>query len=538
MKKSWKKILCSLMLAPCMFWAVACGDNPDDPSNLTVDLTAEQQQEAYTTLRTLASSMLNNDGSKDQVYKLENGRWTNKIYDYTDSGLTGYALEEAKSLTNNVDYTINKMTSYVGYKSNNTGYKLTQSEVKGTTDEVSTTSTTSSITKYNGQKYVNYFNDGNSKTVSYVSNTHSKEQYVLELDDLNLGLDNEFIEELLEMVDNGDNYDDFKETLQHWAFRLMTRLQVFGGSDEELDDFIYNEMQDLTATYKLSLVEGDYVLNLDTSAHIEDRVSYPLGHIADSYFCSNVDIVFSKDKIKSINIDYNNGIITEFTCKSYWNNDMFAGYEFLDTDVMRCDSTYKEKAYIEFDAQFDNDFYNQNVSDYSGTGENGSVQNQLTKVNIVFDTVELEIKAPYGNSLWETVKETLIDYISGTDYKVLDIYTIKNDIPMNIGEDEIVPSYDITVYVTIGEPPVQKETTEVEIYITNTGSEEICSFFVGDNLYDTFKAVWGLTDEQIIGIYSDAETNNKLSTDTLISEGMTIYVVLEDGWSPIPPEMV
>ena len=74
--------------------------------------------------------------------------------------------------------------------------------------------------------------------------------------------------------------------------------------------------------------------------------------------------------------------------------------------------------------------------------------------------------------------------------------------------------------------------------ITNTDSEEICTFFIGDNLYDTFKSVWGLSDEQIVGIYSDAGLQNKLATSTLITEDMVVYVVLEEGWSPIPPEMM
>ena len=538
MKKSWKKILCSLMLAPCLFWATACGKDPEDPNNLTTDLTVEQQQEAYTTLRTLASSMLENDGSKDQVYKLENGRWTNKIYDFTDSGLTGNALEEAKILTSNIDYTVHSVTSYVGYKANNTGYNLTQTEVKGTADEDVSKTTTSSITKYNGQKYVNYENDGVNKVASYVSNDHAKNEYVLGLDDLNLGLDNEFIEELLELVGSDDNYDEFKSVLNTWTFRLMTRLQVFGGTEEDLDDFIYNEMKDLTATYKLSLVDGNYSLSLDTSAIVEDRVSHPLGHIADSYFRANVGIVFSKDRIKSINIDYNNGIVTEFTCESYWHDSEFCGVVFTDDDVMRCDSTYKERAYIEFGEQFDNDFFNQNVNDYLGTGENGVVENNLTTININVGNIEKTINVPYGVNLWSVVGAAVSEYTNGTDLEMLDMFSIKDGVVFNIGEDEVVPSYDITVNITLGVPPVEKVSTSVTIYITNTESEEICTFFIGDNLYDTFKAVWGLEDEQIVGIYSDAGLQNKLATSTLITEEMVVYIVLEDGWSPIPPEMV
>ena len=94
MKKSWKKLLCSLMLAPCMFFATACGDDPEDPSNLTTDLTIEQQQEAYATLRTLASSVLNNDGTKDQSYILENTK-----PEFSENQLLeiAYTLEKASS---------------------------------------------------------------------------------------------------------------------------------------------------------------------------------------------------------------------------------------------------------------------------------------------------------------------------------------------------------------------------------------------------------------------------------------------------------
>jgi hypothetical protein len=56
------------------------------------------------------------------------------------------------------------------------------------------------------------------------------------------------------------------------------------------------------------------------------------------------------------------------------------------------------------------------------------------------------------------------------------------------------------------------------------------------NLYDSIKAMWGLTDDQLLGIYSDEALENKLSTDTVVSEGMRVYVVIVDGWSHIPPE--
>ena len=297
-------------------------------------------------------------------------------------------------------------------------------------------------------------------------------------------------------------------------------------------------MKDLTATYKLSVVDGNQSLSLDTSAIVEDRVSHPLGHIADSYFRANVGIVFSKDRIKSINIDYNNGIVTEFTCESYWHDSEFCGVVFTDDDVMRCDSTYKERAYIEFGEQLDNDFFNQNVSDYVGTGENGAIENNLTTININVGNIEKTINVPYGVNFWSVVGAAVSEYTNGTDLEMLDMFSIKDGVVFNIGEDEVVPSYDITVNITLGVPPVEKVSTSVTLYITNTESEEICTFFIGDNLYDTFKAVWGLEDEQIVGIYSDAGLQNKLATSTLISEDMVVYIVLEDGWTPIPPEMV
>ena len=123
MKKTWKKLLCSLMLAPCMFWATACGD-PEDPSNLTVDLTAEQQQEAYTTLRTLASATLRNDGSKDQSYTLKASNEYREAIDVSKAGLTvdnksiveeSYELMSSNKTTRNV---------FGGYKTNNTGYMI------------------------------------------------------------------------------------------------------------------------------------------------------------------------------------------------------------------------------------------------------------------------------------------------------------------------------------------------------------------------------------------------------------------------------
>ena len=252
MKKSWKKILCSLMLAPCMFWAVACGDNPDDPNNLTVDLTAEQQQEAYTTLRTLASSMLDNDGTKDQAYIFEYAveKGINKNID--NAGLT----EENKNIVNAshiLDLTDKTtQTVYGGYKTNNEGYYVSKLVYDGKNVAESYTQNYSEIVKYQNSQYNVYSNDNGEKTISKVTNDYSKNKVLFDRDVLEETEANR-MNEFLNLINSSNVYSDFKSTLSTWISRTIAEDRVENYNNINFAEYI-------SSNYSYSLKDGVYSL--------------------------------------------------------------------------------------------------------------------------------------------------------------------------------------------------------------------------------------------------------------------------------------
>ena len=153
------------MLAPCMFVATACGDDPEDPKNLTTDLTIEQQQEAYATLRTVAAAALNNDGTKDQAYAMHYAREVRDVVNLDNAGLTAEnrTLVESSARLDCADNITR--TVYGGYKANNTGYRNEILKMFNSDGTNSSTEIDSEIVKYNGQYYELYQNSDNDKAV-------------------------------------------------------------------------------------------------------------------------------------------------------------------------------------------------------------------------------------------------------------------------------------------------------------------------------------------------------------------------------------
>ena len=533
MKKSWKKLLCSLMLAPCMFVATACGDDPEDPSNLTTDLTIEQQQEAYTTLRTVAAAALNNDGSKDQNYVLENTTKFHRVYDLSHTGLTGALMQEAVALTTGIDERIDSKTSYVGYKSNNTGYSLVKSEVKTSSDLEPVKTSTSSITKYNGQRYVNYLNDGTNKTISYVANDYSKNQYVADLNKMGEGSSNYIIGEMLDIVDNDQTFDQFKPLIGKWA---ATHILMSCHSGEY--DYIYNEyldtIEDLNYTYKLSMVEGNYVLTVDVAATIEDVVTWPLDHVGDMYANGGLDIVFTDKGIISLNMDYETGVTTQFTCESFFNGGNLAEQVYTDDNYIISTGVSNGKVAINFDSNFDNNFFNQNTSDYRGTGDNGAIENELFTLTIhteIDDWGVITVNVPSGSSIKESVENGLESYLNGTEYYIHSIYHVEG-YENEIGDNEKLPSCDKDVYVRLAN--VNQIVTEITLNVTLVGhyAEETVIALSNYPVYLLVQSLYGLQESDIIGVYTDEGLTQILDSNATTVDGMTLYVKVTNTWQP------
>ncbi len=527
MKKTWKKILCSLMLAPCMFWATACGD-PEDPDNLTTDLTVEQQQEAYTTLRTLASTLLDNDGSKDQVYKLNSKTTFKPSVDISYAGLN----EESKTIAEGENYLLGNTVTrasnvYGAYKKNNIGYINRIIEENNGTEEGTIQTREEDIVRYSGNKYVLYKKTNEQKIKSYVDNTYAKNTIILDADYF---LDNNYyyqVDSLFSLFENVLNFENYKDGLVGASSYFIAESKVNNAENLDFSEYVNYD-------YKFSITDGVYTFELSSVINLQNA---PVVYLEDGYMLgdANIKLTFNSEKILSLGFKYSTQMIQHVSSESYF--DGWVEQQFESDNYVKYINARNVEINLDFNASFDETYYNQNVSDYVGTGENGAVQNQLSRIVLVVNNDRIEIVAVCGENLMDAVVNGLRDYMldNGLTFKSAVVDVVKQ---IFVTENDLVPSYDIEVYVICENN--SSEYAPVSITVNIVGYEDLSGEVVlveNRNLYESIKAVWGLEDEQIVGIFSDAERTHKLSTDALVSEGMTIYVVLEDGWSPIPPEM-
>lgn len=528
MKKSWKKLLCSLMLAPCMFFATACGDDPEDPSNLTTDLTIEQQQEAFATLRTVASSVLNNDGTKDQSYVLENTKYQHREYDFSHSGFTGALLQDSIEITTGIAETLDSTVSYVGYKSNNTGYCLTNKELKYETDDQPTRTLVSSITKYNGQKYVNYLNDGTTKTTAYVGNDYAKKEYVADVDKISNESENYIISEMLEITNSNQSYDAYKDLIGKWA---ATHMYKSCATDDysELYEQVSNMQEELDITYKLSMVDGNYVFDLKVSIRFDDIVTIPLDHLGDVLITGDVKIVFTDKEFVSFEMDYESAVTTNFIfTEGIYENHVYADGEYISGTTFR-----GGKVLFNFDSSFDDNFFNQSLEGYVGTGENGAVENNISNVTIYTGKDEIgvvSIKVSYGQSLKTAVMNKMNTVLHGSKYEVYEMF-ISEYFGELVTDSTLVPSYDIDIYMVLSDTSVEEETfVTFNIVIIDKEIEVEMTCVDFEKIKDIVKSMFALDDSDIEGIYADASMETEIPDDALVEEDKDVYVKVLDSW--------
>lgn len=532
MKKSWKKLLCSLMLAPCMFFATACGDDPEDPSNLTTDLTIEQQQAAYATLRTVASSVLNNDGTKDQSYILENTKSQHREYDLSHTGLTGALLQEAVEQTTGIAEWMDSTVSYFGYKTNNIGYSLTNKQVKTTQDSQAIRTTSSSITKYNGQRYVNYLSDGTTKTTAYVGNDYAKTEYIADVKKISDESEYYIISEMLDIATENQSYDNFKELIGKWAATHMYKACCVDEYDVLYEE-ICNMQDNLKITYKLSMVDNNYVVDLKVSLNFDDIVTFPLDHVGDAVITGDMELVFTETKFISFNFNYETIVTTEFECEAMFATGNFENHVFPEDSYISGSTFRRGKMSLNFDSLFDNNFFNQSLEGYVGTGENGAVENQVSNVTIYTGNDEIgvvSIKVPYGQSLKTAVMNKMNTVLHGSKYEVYEMY-VSEYFGELVTDATLVPSYDIDIYLTLFDTTVPEDTfVTFNIVIIDKEIEVEMTCVDFEKIKDIVKSMFNLSDSDIVGIYADASLETEIAYDALVEEGKNVYVKVVDGW--------
>ena len=525
MKKSWKKLLCSLMLAPCMFVATACGDDPEDPKNLTTDLTIEQQQEAYATLRTVAAAALNNDGTKDQAYALKYSRENREVVDLDNAGLTAEnkAAVYDPSRMNRTN-TITK-TVYGGYKTNNTGYKIDTYKVFNSELSDVVAETASDIVKYNGQYYELYQKNNNNKSLYRVNNVYAKNSFVVGPEDLLEGGDYQDLYFLFQYAKDTTTFDTFKNVLVDVSAETIAETKIQNPENVDFTNYISTQ-------YAFSVTNDVYTLKVDVAV---DATNAAVVYLEDGVLTGNgsVEISFDNNSIKKLSFDYSSVMTVRRSPAS-----MFEGrvnQEFTADDVVVQTNTSSVKLGIDFTTGFDDNYYNQSLTDYTGTGNNGEIKTVEVQANLSLANANLEVsyisaKFNYNESLLSAIENELSYILSRNNLFIQSCYLVFDEKLEKITETTLVPSTEFSVYVELTEEVKEFVETLVTVHYED-GTYETLSMYTNNNLYGEIKAVFGLTDDQIAGIYSDAELENLLDSSTLITENMTVYLVLNENVS-------
>lgn len=447
MKKTWKKILCSLMLTPCMFWAVACGDDPEDPVNLTVDLSVEQQQEAYTTLRTLAAKALNNDGSKDQAYSLSATNEFRDTFDVNNAGLT----TENKVI---VEESFSMLTSekavrsvYGGYKTDNTGYKVENVKRLITDGTTFVNDTVSEIVKNNGQYYELYKKENEEKTLSKVNSVYAKESVVLDVELVADSLTRSGnMLEVFSTFDSKVNFNDFKSQLVDWTIDTLASNCIENSHEKDFTEYV-------STSYKFSLTDGVYTLDLDMAI---DTTNGAFVYLADGVLKGEggLTITFDNDKIRKLEYNYASNMVLTQAAASVFGG--VVEQEFTDKDVVLKTKSNIVNLSIDFMTAFDDNYYNQTLVGYLGTGANGEVQNNQINATILFidndiSVAPIETKLVTGDNFIESISYAIAGVLNDYSQTMAACYRFVNDgsymVPKEIAEDELVSDTDVVIHV-------------------------------------------------------------------------------------------
>lgn len=512
------------MLAPCMFVATACGDDPEDPSNLTTDLTIEQQQEAYTTLRTVAAAALNNDGSKDQSYTMQSNMENTENINLDNSGLTAEnrtMIENSSRL--NYSTSINRSV-YGGYKSNNTGYRI--ESLKTSDNYYNHTETVAEIVKYNGQYYELYQNDNDNKSLFKVNNVYAKNTFVINENELFEGIDYQDLYYLFQYAKDNTTFNAFKDVLVDWTTETIAESKIQNVESVDFSDYISTQ-------YAFSVTDNVYTLKIDLTV---DATNAVVVYLEDGVLTGDgsVTISFDKDSIKRLTFDYNSVMTSKSSSASVFLEDV--NQEFTANDVVVETKTKSVSVGIDFTTAFDDNYFNQSLEGYTGTGSDGEVktvevEGTLSLANANIDDSVVVAKFNYNDNLLSSIENELSYILGVNNLFIQSCYFIVDGDLIKITENTVVPSTEFSVYVELTDEVREFVETNVTIFVVNDSSENLCSFYIDDNLYNEVKAVMGLTDEQIAGIYSDAELENLLDSTTLITENMTVYLVLNSSVS-------
>lgn len=365
MKDKFKKGLLALMIAPTMFFATACGDDPEDPPS------AEEQ--AYTTLRTIVNEKKVPTSTTKLATETDFVNMMTMSFDFTASGMDEATVNAMKEYMPSGSEG-SKGKRYYGYSSDNTGYML-DTRYNEETEEYETDEL--KFVKKSGNDYILYKNSGGEyKLASKVDDKYAPNTFKMGAEEI-FSEDGELsqISGVLETVSENDSYEKFKEATDELAIEMLDEFMEMGG-DLTVDDI----------SIAVSLKTENNVNKLVATITIDDYSMVMEGVAASADITAVAEVRFDNEKMIGYTVDMD--LDATSTMKSSSITGDTTTYD--DNDVITMTMSMDMGQDVVLGTTYDDTIIPADVTDYDGTGTgvDGAIENRRD-IYVKIDFVDL-----------------------------------------------------------------------------------------------------------------------------------------------------
>ena len=439
-KKKIKNILLALALTP--FFALSATG-----CTLKNSLSAEEQAEAYSMIRShlINDNFLTQSGSNAVRMNASTVYTTNT--DWSNSGIPENRIEDAvyeldvaeinfvEEFNSNMEYGYS-YTNNTGYYVNKTEYAV-KDENNNILDSEPLTIDKMDFVKKNNHEYLKYVYNHNDdmeydKEIYRVDEHYAVNTY---LDDAIFDI-KEGIYPLEKHIEENTTLDDFKDDLETLGKDIISYI----GDISFGDDF---EETEATTNVEIKLTNGRY--SITTNFVVEDFVLD--GVLVDLF--SKSTIKFKNNSIE--NIDYSFGIAynMNYNCNEFLSSIM-PEVSFTEDNAVLYHISFETTISLDFKNSFNNDIINQDVSDYTGTGENNEILNNSISINFIYVDFE-DYKSVYYGTLKYNDPLILTNNSASifSSEHVTKSYFWDKDCTKPVQNTDTVPSHNTEIYVKL-----------------------------------------------------------------------------------------
>ena len=457
MFKKIKKILACMLAFFCFFAVAGCA--PSDPADPTEPETPQGKTEAeiYTVLRTHATNAkVDVDTTQTTTAVVEGLMANNTEMDTSNSGLDEASIEGLKAMMGEMleGGGMGSRQEYV-YKTDGTGY-VQNLAYNSETEKYDIVESLNRTTK-SGDVYTNYLYEAESsyapevKRASKVDDKYALNTYVLDANEL-LGEDSA-ISGLIDSLKQYEALADFKDNIDELTGTLMGDA----GS-------VFGELPEQGVTISLKFEEKDSGYAFVATVEIDEMSvsAAEMGMPGDAEMSATASLVvnFTDNGIKSATMGIDATTAVSMKTKDLTDGMVSDETKFIVLNVeTKMDTSYAYGATIE---NIDETLALP-VEGYTGTGEEGAIENRITEVEFNYVGVNSAFSREFG--FGEVINTE--DLVNEHGLDVLGFYWDK-ECTQEVGAEDTYPSYDCTIYVKV-KPAEGYAIVNTEIYNSDYG---------------------------------------------------------------------